>query len=113
MTTSTGNDPGDGLCPFAPLAGPFADGELAPREARAFLRHLFACRACREELRAVSRLSELLRGEASPGHWYDLPEAAPAKRPTASRAPRPVAETAPKPTLAGEPALGGAGHGSV
>lgn len=103
----------DEPCPFAPLAGPFTDGELSPTESRAFVRHLFECRACREELRAVSRLSQLLRGESGPGDWHDLAEAVAATSPGASPVARPATQTAPNPGLTGEPALGGAGNGSL
>ncbi len=61
-------------CPEAALASPFFDGELAPRQAVGFERHLKVCPACRAELRAIRRLSQLVRGWGFPGPWETGPE---------------------------------------
>ena len=56
-------------CPLSCLAGPLHDGELDPVESRRYMEHLFRCPACRDELRVVRRLSQLLRSEGNPGPW--------------------------------------------
>jgi anti-sigma factor RsiW len=55
------------------LAGPLLDGELTPREFRCYVEHLRQCPECRAELRALRRLSQLLRTDRQ-GPWDPGPE---------------------------------------
>jgi len=61
-------------CRLGCLAGPFFDGELAPREVKRYLGHLSNCPVCRAELRAVRRLSQLIRDSGSLDPWDSGPE---------------------------------------
>jgi anti-sigma factor RsiW len=50
---------------FAPLLGPFEDGELEPHEMQEVARHLAACKNCEQALDGYSAVGQMLR-DASP-----------------------------------------------
>jgi len=87
-------------CPLSVLAGPYFDGALGDAEARRYENHLFGCPTCRAELRAVRRLSQLIRSCGFPGPWASGPEDVPVEEPIAEEAERPDLVPRPSPSLA-------------
>lgn len=104
-------------CPLGCLAGPFFDGELTPREARGYLEHLFHCPVCRAELRAVRRLSQLIRSSGSLEPWVpgpeDVPDEEAARAEAAERARRALSRLRPRPSPSSAPLAGATGGSPV
>ncbi|MHC4712889.1 MAG: anti-sigma factor family protein [Planctomycetota bacterium] len=54
-------------CSFSVKISPFFDGELPLEEARAVESHLLSCSSCAAELKALSRVSTVLKDATWPG----------------------------------------------